>query len=55
MEDMRRVSVTLTDEMDKALTELKRSVRYARASNAELLRDVLRLGIEAMAGKEDAT
>ena len=45
MTDMKRLSVSLPDDIDNALLELRKSDEYVRCSYAELIRIVLKRGL----------
>ena len=47
MTDMRRVTVSLPDEIDRRILELKKDDKYIRLSYAEVVRQLLERGLEA--------
>lgn len=52
MTEMRRVTITLPDAMDKAVLQLRKDDRFARCSYSEIVRQMLDLGLKANASKE---
>ncbi len=54
MTELRRVTITLPDEMDKAILQLKKEDRYVRCSYSEIARQLLGLGLKAWANEETA-
>lgn len=44
MTDMRRVTISLTGELDKRILELKKDDRFVRDSYSEVVRQVLERG-----------
>lgn len=51
MTDMRRVTVSIPQNMDKRLLELRKKSAFSRCSYSELVRRMLTIGIEADSGK----
>ena len=51
MTDMRRVTISLPDELDKAILELRKDSRFVRCSYAEIVRTLLERGLEIKAQK----
>lgn len=49
MTDMRRVTISLPDELDKAILELRKDSRFVRCSYAEIVRTLLERGLEIKA------
>lgn len=47
MTDMRRVTISLPDEIDRRILELKKDDRYIRLSYAEVVRKLLERGLES--------
>ena len=47
MTDMRRVTISLPDEIDRRILELKKDDKYIRLSYAEVDRQLLERGLEA--------
>lgn len=45
MTDMRRVTISLPDEIDKAILSLRKDDKFARCSYAELVRILLERGL----------
>lgn len=45
MTDMRRVTISLPDEIDRRILELKKDDRFVRCSYAEVVRQLLELGL----------
>ena len=54
MTDMRRVTISIPDELDKELLELKKDDRFIRASYSELVRCLLQAGLQVMASAKSA-
>lgn len=52
MTDMRRVTVSLPDEIDKRILELKKDDRFIRLSYAEIVRQLLEKGLKSSSGKD---
>lgn len=46
MTDMRRVTVSLPDELDKHILEARKDDRFIRCSYSEIVRQLLERGIE---------
>ena len=46
MTDMRRMTVSLPDELDKRILELKKEERFARYSYSEIVRQMLGRGFD---------
>lgn len=44
MTDMRRVTVSLPDELDKRILEMKKDDRFVRCSYSEVVRQMLEFG-----------
>lgn len=47
MTDMKRITVSLTDELDEAILVLKGTEQFKKSSYAEIIRFLLHHGIEA--------
>ena len=47
MTDMRRVTISLPDEIDRRILELKKDDKYIRLSYAEVVRQLLERGLNA--------
>ena len=45
MTNMKRITVSLTDEIDAAVTELKKTDLYKKSSYSAVLRTLIELGI----------
>lgn len=52
MTDMRRVTIPLPDEIDRRILELKKDDKYIRLSYAEVVRQLLVRGLEAVGNGE---
>lgn len=52
MTEMRRVTITLPEAMDKAVLQLRKDDRFARCSYSEIVRQMLELGLKAKANTE---
>ncbi len=46
MTDMRRVTISLPDELDKKILELKRNDRFVRCSYSEIVRQLMEHGYQ---------
>lgn len=46
MTDMRRMTISMPDEIDQRIMEMKKEDRYARYSYSEIVRELVRLGLE---------
>lgn len=47
MTDMRRVSISIPDELDKKILELRKTKRFIRCSYSEIVRQLVAQGFEA--------
>lgn len=47
MTDMRRVTITIPDEVDQKVLDLRKDDRFVRCSYSEIIRRMLTLGIAA--------
>ena len=45
--DMKRVTISVPDWLDKAVLEMRKDDRFVRCSYAEIVRHILQLGLEA--------
>lgn len=55
MTDMKRVTISVTDEIDRRIIDLrKKDPRFERCSYAEIVRQVLALGMESYDSTKDA-
>lgn len=54
MSDMKRMSISIPDEMEEAIIMLRKTDRFCRSSLAEIIREVLTIGLEQM-DKKDCT
>ena len=52
MTEMRRVTISLPDEIDEEVLELKKQDRFVRCSYSEIIRMLLQAGLEAEDKKE---
>lgn len=50
MEKTWRMSLTLTKEMEEAIVELRKTDKYCRMSYAEIIRTLIKAGLEAAEG-----
>lgn len=48
MTDMRRMTISLPEELDRRILELKKDDRFVRCSYSEIARQVLNLGFEML-------
>jgi len=56
MTDMKRVTISVTDEIDRRIIDLrKKDPRFERCSYAEIVRQVLALGMESYDSTKDAS
>lgn len=53
MTEMRRVTISLPEELDKRLMELKKDDRFVRCSYSELVRQVLDHGFTVFADEKE--
>lgn len=51
MTEMRRMTISLPDDLDKRILELKKDDRFVRCSYSEIVRQVLDHGFEMFAEK----
>ena len=54
MTDMRRVTISLPDEIDKRILEIKKDDRFIRLSYAEIVSKLLESGLGACAADQGA-
>lgn len=47
MTDMRRITISLPDELDKRILEMRKDDRFVRCSYSEITRKMLELGFQA--------
>ena len=52
MTEMRRVTISIPDELDAKVLELKKDDRFVRCSYSEIVRMLLTTGLEAAEAKE---
>ena len=50
MTNMKRVTVSLPDDVDKRLMKLKQTKKFAKSSYSEVIRQVLQRGLEKDSG-----
>lgn len=57
MTDMRRVTVSLPDDLDKQILELRKDDRFIRCSYSEIVRQMLDIGFSAFSAerRQDTT
>ena len=53
MTDMKRITISLPDDLDAAVEALRKTERFARASYSEIIRHLVGLGLESW-GRENA-
>lgn len=46
MAENKRMSISISTEMEAALTELRKTDRFCRSSYAEIIREVLSIGMD---------
>ena len=51
MTKMKRVSVIFPDDLDRGILELRKTNEYVRCSYAEIIRQLVRIGLEAKSPK----
>ena len=52
MTDMKRVTISLPDEIDRRILELKKDDRFVRCSYSEVARQLLEIGLENSPAQE---
>lgn len=50
--EMKRVTISVPDWLDKAVLELRKDDRFVRCSYAEIVRYILQVGLEAQREEE---
>lgn len=50
--EMKRISISLQEELDNQIIELKKTDKYCRCSYAEIVRNLIELGIRASKAQE---
>ena len=50
--DVRRMTLSLTPELDRAITELRKTEEFCRCSYAEIIRMLMTRGLERSANNE---
>lgn len=53
MTDMRRVTISLPDELDKKILELKKNDRFVRCSYSEIVRQLMEHGYQMFEAERD--
>ena len=53
MTDMKRVTISVTDEIDRRIIDLRKDPRFERCSYAEIVRQVLVMGMENYDAEQD--
>lgn len=48
MTEMKRTTISMPDELDKAVFELRKSERYMRCSYSEIVRTLVEIGLEVV-------
>ena len=51
MTDMRRITISLTEEMDKKILDLRKDSRFARCSYSEIVRKALERSLDSMSSE----
>ena len=54
MTDMRRITISLPEELDKQILELRKDDRFVRYSYAEIVRQILKNGLDMTAAARDS-
>lgn len=49
MTDMRRITVSIPDELDQMVLDMRKNERYARCSYSEIVRQMLEIGFASIA------
>ncbi len=49
----KRMSITIPAEMEQAIVDLRKTDRFCRASYAEIIREVLSVGLNSVEKKND--
>ena len=52
MTELKRITISIPDDMDKKILELKKSDRFVRSSYSEVVRNVLIAGLKAADEKQ---
>ena len=52
MTDMRRVTITIPDEIDKMVLSLRKDERFARCSYSEIVRQMISAGLRSCEKKD---
>ena len=55
MTDMRRVTISMPEELDKRILEVRRDERFSRCTYSEIVRQILIHGLEKMVTEEKNT
>lgn len=53
MTEMRRVTITVPDDIDKMVLELRKDDRFVRCSYSEIVRQMLSMGLKAYENKQN--
>lgn len=48
MTEMKRTTISMPDELDKAVFELRKDERYMRCSYSEIVRTLVEIGLEVV-------
>lgn len=51
--ELKRITISIPDDMDKQILELKKSDRFVRSSYSEVVRNVLIAGLKAADEKQN--
>ena len=52
--DMRRLTVALPDELVTQIVELKQESRFQKSTYSEIIRQLCRIGLDALASEREA-
>lgn len=53
MTDMRRITISVPDDLDKAVLELRKQNEFVRCSYSEIVRKLLILGLSAAKAEQE--
>lgn len=51
MTDMRRITISIPDELDKKIVEVRKDDRFIRCTYSEIVRQILANGIEKLSAE----
>lgn len=53
MNEVKRMSISMTEDMEQRIVNLRKTDRFCRASYAEIIREILRAGLGVISSTED--